>query len=47
MEAQHRLDDTAVECWVQRSLRERYAAALREPLPEMLTKLLGPDTSGH
>ena len=47
MKSQHRLDDAAVDRWVQRSLRERYAAALREPLPEMLTKLLGPDTSGN
>ncbi len=47
MKPQLRLDDAAVDGWVQRSLRERYAAALREPLPEALTKLLGPDKSGN
>ena len=47
MKPQHRLDDTAVDRWVQRSLRDRYSATLREPLPEILIKLLGPDTSGN
>ena len=36
----HRLDDTIVDRWIERSLRARYAATLREPLPEVLTMLL-------
>lgn len=47
MKPQPRLDDAAIDRWVQRSLRDRYSAALREPLPDMLTDLLGPDTSGN
>ena len=47
MKPQHRLDDEAIDRWVQLSLRERYAATLTEPPPDMLIKLLRPDPSGN
>ena len=43
MTRQHGREEVAVDRWIERSLRERYASTLREPLPECLTKLLGPD----
>ncbi len=46
MNVQHRLDEAAVDRWIERSLRERYAAALREPVPEALLKLLKSDSAG-
>ena len=46
MKPQHRLNDAAVDRWVQRSLRDRYASALREPVPEWLTELLARDSAG-
>ena len=40
------LDDKTFDRWVERSLRQRYAPALREPLPENLLDLLPPEQSG-
>ena len=33
-------DDQAIDRWLQQSLRERYADALREPVPQDLLDLL-------
>ena len=33
-------NDAAIDLWVRRSLREKFAASLREPLPEVLVQLL-------
>ena len=46
MDTANRLDNGAIDHWVQRSLRERYAATLREPVPDALTRLLLPAPDG-
>ncbi len=40
MTAPQWLDEGYLDRWLKRSLRERYAAVLREPVPEELTRLL-------
>jgi hypothetical protein len=47
MNMAERLDDGAIDRWVQRSLRERYDPMLREPVPDALTRLLAPDFDGR
>ncbi len=39
MQARHEAE-TMLDRWMQATLRERYAHALREPLPEALVRLL-------
>lgn len=39
MESRHKVE-TVFDLWVQDALRERYGPALREPLPEMLRRVL-------
>ena len=41
-----RMDDAAIDLWVKRSLREKFAASLREPLPDCLVRLLAPEAPG-
>ncbi len=38
-----RLEDLAVDRWLQASLRDRHKAVLREPIPESLLRLLRDD----
>ena len=40
MPVDRRPADEAIMRWLERSLRERHEADLREPLPEALSKLL-------
>ncbi len=39
MQSRHEME-TVFDRWVQDALRERYERALREPLPEMLLRIL-------
>ncbi len=41
-----RPDDVALDLWVKRSLREKFAASLREPLPDCLVQLLAAEATG-
>ena len=40
MQTRHETETTMFDRWVREALRERYAPALREPLPEALMHLL-------
>ena len=43
MPVQRPQNDNLVDRWLQRSLAERYASTLREPIPEALLRLLCDD----
>lgn len=34
--------ETALDYWLRTALRDRYGEAVREPMPEVLTRLLAP-----